>query len=80
MFRNGRLSQIARAHEGQGQQSSRHQKPNDQTVMDPVKAIALVEARVEKAEPQAGVHKAGPVEVAQEAIFISSRRPYVRQT
>ena len=52
---------------GERQQSSREQEPVDEAVVDPVEAVALVEAGVKQGETEPGISESGPVEVAQQA-------------
>src|SRR5208282_3445796 len=52
--------------EGEREQAPRKQKSIDEAVVDPIEAVALVEAGIEKRKTEAGVGEPWPVEVAQE--------------
>ena len=52
--------------EGEREQSARQQKAIDETVVDPVEAVALVEAGVKQGETEPGIGEPRPVEVAQQ--------------
>ena len=56
----------SRTDEGEGQQGSRKQETVDETVVDPVEAVALVKAGVEQREPDPGIGESWPVEIAQQ--------------
>ena len=50
--------------EGEREQAARQQKPIDEAVVNPVEAVALIEACVKQSETEPGIDEPRPVKVA----------------